>query len=171
MLNLLLRNQFQVLLAPIQQNLNFHYEIHHIYVFFTDRELEIPVVNNEEVIHLVCKVLIKSQMLHFSSNLFYIKLFGEQILKCDQNMRSILNNFEVAMNHIMTLDESTMKSGELEDGITACEMMKLLSEEERSVVRYSCNLEFEKRKRLVSLVMTSTAEKNLVLSDQSKVFI
>lgn len=42
-------------------------------IFFVDKENDIPVVDNSDVIPVIMMVIVKSKLHYFPSNLFYIK--------------------------------------------------------------------------------------------------
>ncbi|KAG5899906.1 hypothetical protein JTB14_002458 [Gonioctena quinquepunctata] len=115
----------------------------------SENEVEIPIINKDEVLMSILKVIIKSKMLHFCSNIYYIKIFGEKILESDRHLRTIVRDFERAMNLFSNFAENIRLKKR--NQIDTCEMMELLWKEELSDGDEKSTLESERRKRLISI--------------------
>ncbi|CAH1118924.1 unnamed protein product [Phaedon cochleariae] len=149
---------------------------------YSDRELEIPMINNEEVVPILMDVLIKSKLLHPCSNLFYMKLFGAKILQQDQQKRSILRSFETVINEMRNLRKNESMNGSadhdmggdllhMNNDIDFCQIMTISLAEDESQPQKNATLTAEQKRRLVSLVMLSTSENDYVTTNVPKIFM
>ncbi|XP_018564385.1 uncharacterized protein LOC108905838 [Anoplophora glabripennis] len=139
---------------------------------YSEKECEIPIINNEEVIPILMMVVIKSKLLYLWSNLFYIKFFAGDIIEENNGIRSILNIYETVILKIMTIEESCLNVGcdKIPTNLDVAETMAILSSEENLETQDHATLIGEGKKRLVSLITKATAEKNFVPLDVAKIF-
>lgn len=139
---------------------------------YSEKECEIPIINNEEVIPILMMVVIKSKLLYLWSNLFYIKLFASDIIEENNSIRSILSIYETVIQKIMTIQENSLKAGcdKVLTNLDVAETLAILSSEENLETEGQPTLIEEGKKRLVSLITKSTAEKNFIPLDVAKIF-
>ncbi|KAJ8985269.1 hypothetical protein NQ317_007055 [Molorchus minor] len=140
----------------------------------SQKELEIPVINNEDVIPVLATIMAKSNLLYFPSNLFYINFCGESLMEENYNNRTILAVFEIAFKKIMETEEDSIKPDKHKKfpHLDVCETIKIMSSSEAVRQIYSCSekLREEERGRLVSLLSTSTSEKDFIPMNLPKMF-
>lgn len=55
--------------------------------FFSEKENEIPILNNDEVLPVLELVIIRSKLLYFCSNLFFVEYFSGDLFENDQLKR------------------------------------------------------------------------------------
>ncbi|KAJ8917689.1 hypothetical protein NQ315_005136 [Exocentrus adspersus] len=136
------------------------------------KECEIPVINNDEVIPILMLVVIKSKLLYLWSNLFYIKFFGEQLFEGNDHVRSILEAYETVVQKILTINESSLKLNcdKATTDLDMSETMAILSSTEELETKTPLTIKDEGKKRLISLIISSTAERNFIPVDVAKIF-
>ncbi|KAJ8942224.1 hypothetical protein NQ314_010124 [Rhamnusium bicolor] len=141
---------------------------------YSEKECEIPVINNEEIIPILMLVIIKSKLLYLPSNLFYIEFFADDMLRDNSNIRTILQVFQTVTQKIMQTEESSLKlcDDKLSPNLDVCETMEIMTFVENVTTNENdaVTLKDEEKRRLVSLITTSTAEKNFIPLDLPKLF-
>ncbi|KAJ8944539.1 hypothetical protein NQ318_009702 [Aromia moschata] len=141
---------------------------------YSEKEYEIPIINNEEVEPILMVVVIKSKLLYLPSNLFYIKIFGEHIIKENDNNRTILKAFERAVTKLIAVKENSIDpydENKLAPHLDVCKTMKIMAfADKQKYENDDAKLREEEKKRLVSLITTSTAEKNFIPLNLPKMF-
>ncbi|XP_028137313.1 uncharacterized protein LOC114331840 isoform X2 [Diabrotica virgifera virgifera] len=127
---------------------------------YSDKELEIPVINNEEIIPVITLVLIRSKLQYSVSNLYYIKQFGKQFLK-DNNKLHIFETFEQAIENLLKIDHKQIttcsQGGFLNiDHLEAIRRITEINTDAKNVTKAKVSLNEENQKRAMELILQST---------------
>ncbi|XP_057669404.1 uncharacterized protein LOC130901813 isoform X2 [Diorhabda carinulata] len=123
---------------------------------YSNKEIELPIMDNKDVIPIIIIVLLKSKIRYAYSNLQYIKLFGIKLIE-DTN-KYILDTFEQAILTILNTDKETDFNISACSNIDFCEAIENITKENFIENTPSCEINFENenRKRLVTLIIQST---------------
>lgn len=124
-----------------------------------DKEHEIPIVNNNEIIPILMVVIVKSKLQHFYSNLCFIKSFYYKI-ENDRINSDIIKAFEQAANNLEEVNLETAISGRIKRDLDLKEFMEMTGEEycENHVNK---TLVDEENCRILNLIKRSTSEDQL----------
>ncbi|XP_072388306.1 uncharacterized protein [Diabrotica undecimpunctata] len=130
---------------------------------YSDKELEIPVIDNEEIIPVITVVLIRSKLQYSVSNLYYIKQFGKQFLK-DNNKQHIFETFEYAIQSLLKIDHKQLTTCSQDNflNIDHLEAIKRITEintnpnNVKNVKKAKVSLNEENKKRALELILQST---------------
>ncbi|CAH1186764.1 unnamed protein product [Phyllotreta striolata] len=125
---------------------------------YSENELEIPIINNEDVTPILTLVVLKSKLQYPLSSLEYIKIFGKYWLK--DHKRYILQTFETVITNLLKNDYDFLQDDiELTD-IDYCEAItKITLQENANHTQQSTrkpDLREEVLNRVLKLIFTST---------------
>lgn len=127
---------------------------------YSDKENDIPVINNEEVNPILMTILIRSKLMYFFSNLSFIKCFGEDLLKENEHFTYIFNKFEKAATSLskFSIIQMEIDKNKLDKRLTMSAAMQLTSLIDASDSNDATKSIIEEEKsRIASLIFTSTS--------------
>lgn len=128
---------------------------------YSEKEIDVPLVNNKEIIPIVMAVIFKSKLFYFRSDMHYIALFGNSILNKDKNLREIYQVFEESLGRICAKSQEPATSNEkFHDKLGVCETITFI----QKVATDNTNIPtvFEEQKRRVANLITSATTENLI---------
>ncbi|KAJ3642271.1 hypothetical protein Zmor_025072 [Zophobas morio] len=126
----------------------------------SEKENEIPVIDNRDILPVLMVVIIKSKLSHVFSNLFYVKSFYHTM---DDNrvISDIFRSFEKAVHEVAKTDTRDVQPGaaKMIQSIDLEEYMKItLSDEDQS----RRTLVDEANHRALNLITKSTVDHDFV---------
>ncbi|RZC35791.1 uncharacterized protein BDFB_008789, partial [Asbolus verrucosus] len=126
----------------------------------SERENEIPIIDNSEIIPLLMDVTVKSKLVHVFSNLFYIKSFYHKITE-NHVVSDILKAFETAVNRLVMTDVKNIQptSGKIIRSMNLEEYIKITSSSDEDIINRT--LADEANQRVLNLITRSTSENEL----------
>ncbi|KAL1488519.1 hypothetical protein ABEB36_014985 [Hypothenemus hampei] len=129
---------------------------------YSDKEIDIPFIDNKEVIPIVMAVILKSKLFYPWSELFYIKHLGGDHLENHKNFSEVFKVYEESLNNILKLENfvSTCmsKTKTLNDTMTVCETINFI-EKQHNVQNVQNGTVFsEEKKRVATLISKATTE-------------
>lgn len=126
---------------------------------YSEKENDIPIINNEEINPILIIILIRSKLMYFFSNLHFIKTFGENLLK-NKDFSDILSKFEEAAVNLNKVDIKFLKcdNEKMEKRLSMLDAMKLSASVESIDINENKTILDEEKSRVASLIVKSTSE-------------
>ncbi|EFA09994.1 hypothetical protein TcasGA2_TC012161 [Tribolium castaneum] len=127
----------------------------------SDKEIEIPIIDNKDIMPVLMVVILRSKLRYMLSNLFYIKTF---YLKIEENREifDIFKSFKTAVDRLMQLDVDIMKpmKGLFQNSLDLEEYMKITSSPGEEKIEKATLID-EANQRVLNLITRSTSEDQL----------
>jgi hypothetical protein len=126
----------------------------------SEKDNEIPIIDNRDIIPVLMVVIIRSKLVHIFSNLFYIKMFYNK-LEENRIVSDIFKSFETATNRLMEIDVKNLQpiTGKIIKSIDLEQYIKITTCVQEENVNKT--LVDEENQRVLKLINQSTSEDEL----------
>ncbi|XP_076251797.1 uncharacterized protein LOC143191034 isoform X1 [Rhynchophorus ferrugineus] len=133
---------------------------------YSEKEFDIPIINNKEVVPVLMAVILKSKLFYLISDIYFIREFGSDILKENDEMNKIYKIFEecihkiwILRNHEQDLEQpkNEGKTDKVEQNLNVCETIDFVQnmtnnkEDNRTILD-------EENKRIAMLIVSATTD-------------
>ncbi|XP_044271735.1 ankyrin repeat domain-containing protein 27-like [Tribolium madens] len=127
----------------------------------SDKEIEIPIIDNKDIMPVLMAVIFRSKLPYMLSNLFYIKFFCFKIEE-NREIFDIFKAFESAVDKLIELDIDTMEpmKGLFQRSLDLEEYIKITSNSKEEKVKKSTLID-KANQRVLNLITRSTSEDQL----------
>ncbi|KAH1000406.1 hypothetical protein HUJ04_000317 [Dendroctonus ponderosae] len=121
-----------------------------------DKELELPLISNEEAAPILMAVIMKSKLFYAHSELAYIRTLGRGLLESHAHLRQIFAKFEEALERIQRQPISDAMGDQLANQMDVCETIEFV---QRSAAKQPKKTIFaEETGRVARLITAATTE-------------
>ncbi|XP_048518791.1 uncharacterized protein LOC109539782 isoform X2 [Dendroctonus ponderosae] len=123
---------------------------------YSDKELELPLISNEEAAPILMAVIMKSKLFYAHSELAYIRTLGRGLLESHAHLRQIFAKFEEALERIQRQPISDAMGDQLANQMDVCETIEFV---QRSAAKQPKKTIFaEETGRVARLITAATTE-------------
>ncbi|XP_050305257.1 receptor-mediated endocytosis protein 6-like isoform X2 [Anthonomus grandis grandis] len=129
---------------------------------YSEKEIDLPLINNKEVIPIVMAVILKSKMFYFVSDMAYIELFADDILEKNVDLKFILMVFKESLKNILKMSDLTvhcdnLSSDKLENKLSVCDTISFIEKLDKKQEGDPSILQ-EERLRVAKLITVATTQ-------------
>ncbi|XP_030746640.1 uncharacterized protein LOC115875354 [Sitophilus oryzae] len=128
---------------------------------YSEKENNIPIINNKEVVPIVMAVILKSKLFYLISDMYFIRYFGSDILEENKDMKNIYQIFEDSIHKLFPLFREPIPAirdtEKLENHLGVCETINFI-EKINSEVETKQTIFQEETRRVAKLIISATTE-------------